>query len=325
MNLLRKWSVLGLTVLCLVGSSFNGFAQEDPQINEVMVTVTADGFEFPAEVPSGIVSMTFDNQSEAPIMPVPARLEEDVTQEQLMETLMTEGEEAALEIVSLHGGMFMLPGTTTTVTYDFAAGNHALFDFAAEQSEPLWFTVAEGTETEADEIALEADVEVLLQDFAFAMPTTIPSGESMWYMENQGGQWHEMVIIHVEDGTTLEEATAMLAEQMAADMGAEATEPAGEAGAEATEEAEPTAAMDTEATEEPAGAEATEMATEGEEEMPDFMWMPMEEGERAWFPVNLEPGTYMVVCGLPNLEEMQAGEAPHAHYELGMITIITVE
>jgi hypothetical protein len=252
-------------------------------------------------------------------MPVPARLEEDVTQEQLMETLMTEGEEAALEIVSLHGGMFMLPGTTTTVTYDFTAGNHALFDFAAEQSEPLWFTVAEGTETEADETALEADVEVLLLDFAFAMPTTIPSGESMWYMENQGGQWHEMVIIHVEDGTTLEQATAMLAEQMAADMGAEATEPAGDVEAEATEPVE--------ATEETGGmdAEATEMAAAGEEEMPDAMWMPMEEGERAWFPVNLEPGTYMVVCGLPNLEEMQAGEAPHAHYELGMITIITVE
>jgi hypothetical protein len=311
MNLLRKWCILGLAVLSLVGGSFNVFAQEDPQINEVMVTVTADGFEFPAEVPSGIVSMTFDNQSEAPIMPVPARLEEGVTQEQLMETLMTEGEEAALEIVSLHGGMFMLPGTTTTVTYDFTAGNHALFDFAAEQSEPLWFTVAEGTETEADETALEADVEVLLQDFAFAMPTTISSGESMWYMENQGGQWHEMVIIHVEEGTTLEEATAMLAEQMAADMGAEATEPAGDV--EATEATNGT------------DAEATEMATEGEEDMPDFMWMPMEEGERAWFPVNLEPGTYMVVCGLPNLEEMQAGEAPHAHYELGMITIITVE
>jgi hypothetical protein len=319
MNLLRKWCILGLAILSLVGGSFNVFAQEDPQINEVMVTVTADGFEFPAEVPSGIVNMTFDNQSEAPIMPVPARLEADVTQEQLMETLMTEGEEAALEIVSLHGGMFMLPGTTTTVTYDFTAGNHALFDFAAEQSEPLWFTVAEGTETETDETALEADVEVLLQDFAFAMPTTIPSGESMWYMENQGGQWHEMVIIHVEEGTTLEEATAMLAEQMAADMGAEATEPAGNVEAEATEPVEATAATGG------TDAEATEIAAEGEEEMPDFMWMPMEEGERAWFPVNLEPGTYMVVCGLPNLEEMQSGETPHAHYELGMITIINVE
>jgi hypothetical protein len=223
----------------------------------------------------------------------------------------------------------MLPGTTNTVTYHFSAGEHALFDFASEASMPLWFTVAEGTETEVDETMLEADVEVLLQDFVFQMPETIPSGETVWYIENVGGQWHEMVILRVEEGTTLEEATAMLESQL---MGPEATTPADgmeateEAGAEATE-AEPTAeATEAEATEQ-ADAEATEMPMPMEDmgPMPDVLWMPMEEGERAWFLVNLEPGTYMVVCGLPNLDEIAAGEAPHAHYELGMIMLITVE
>ncbi|MBI5671555.1 MAG: hypothetical protein HZC41_26485 [Chloroflexi bacterium] len=47
-------------------------------------------------------------------------------------------------------------------------------------------------------------------------------------------------------------------------------------------------------------------------------WMPMQQGERAWFNLNLEPGTYVVACFLPDFA------SGHAHINLGMVQLLTV-
>lgn len=47
-------------------------------------------------------------------------------------------------------------------------------------------------------------------------------------------------------------------------------------------------------------------------------WMPMQQGERAWFQQDLDAGTYVVVCFLPDFA------SGHAHLNLGMVQLLTV-
>lgn len=49
--------------------------------------------------------------------------------------------------------------------------------------------------------------------------------------------------------------------------------------------------------------------------------MPMDSGESVYVSVALEPGTYAIICNLPDLMNM---DEMHTHYELGMIQLVTV-
>jgi hypothetical protein len=49
--------------------------------------------------------------------------------------------------------------------------------------------------------------------------------------------------------------------------------------------------------------------------------MPMDAGQTVWLDVNLAPGTYAVICNLPDI---MAQDGMHVHYDLGMIRIVTV-
>ncbi len=51
------------------------------------------------------------------------------------------------------------------------------------------------------------------------------------------------------------------------------------------------------------------------------MLMPMSGGESVYVKVNLQPGTYAIICNLPDLMNM---DETHTHYELGMIQLVTV-
>lgn len=49
--------------------------------------------------------------------------------------------------------------------------------------------------------------------------------------------------------------------------------------------------------------------------------MPMDGGKVVWMTIDLQPGTYAIICNLPDLKNMNN---MHPHYELGMIQVITV-
>lgn len=128
--------------------------------------------------------------------------------------------------------------------------------------------------------APQPDVVVNLVDFAFAMPTSLAAGTQVWEIANIGEQPHEMAILRVEESATLEDVSAQLIAALAS-------------------------------------------AENGPPEMPyetAFMWTPMSPGTRAWLEVNLEPGTYVVVCFIPDF----TSEEMLTHLQHGMIALITV-
>ena len=56
------------------------------------------------------------------------------------------------------------------------------------------------------------DISVSLVDFNFAMPDKIAAGPQVWQIENAGNQWHEMPILKLNEGVTVDDVIAMMAE-----------------------------------------------------------------------------------------------------------------
>jgi hypothetical protein len=231
----------------------------------------ADGLVVPAEIAEGIVTVAFSNSAEAPSGPLLARLLPDVTEEAFNEALMSGGPMAAIPLVSLLGGVQIMPGQSVEATFNFQPGTHVVLDISGEVPDVKFFNVADGVADIA--AAPEATVKVSLLDFAISLPLQIPAGEQVWSLENNGAQWHEMGIMKVDPETSLADFQASL------------------------------------------------MTEEGpSSEPPAFFWAPMSEGEQAWVTLDLEPGTYAVICFLPDI----AGDTGHAHFQEGMVQIITV-
>ena len=101
------------------------------------------------------------------------------------------------------------------------------------------------------------------------------AGESLWQINNNGSQWHEMVVFKIDPETTLHEMHE-LAAQMSSD-------------------------------EEPSV-----------EVVPAGFLFPIGQGESAWVNMNLEAGTYLAICFLPDFA------SGHAHFQDGMMQVITV-
>lgn len=290
--------VVLIAAIVVVGVIVN-FAQDEgaEEIPQLTITVLDGRWDVPDELPEGLVTLIFENYGEAPILPVPSRLKADVTQDDFLSALEEGGQDAALGLLAMLGGTFVWPESPVVVTYDFTPGEYALVDFALDEPAFIWFTVADEA-GEGVDIEIEADYEVHLMDFAFHMPLEIEAGEHLWHIENTGGQWHEMGIMRVADDVTLLEVREMMF-------------------------GEPDVVDNPDAPTE--GGPAEDPGP-----MPDFMWIPMEAGEQAWLHITLEPGTYVVGCMLPNLEELeQATEGeevhPHMHAELGMLQLLVVK
>ncbi len=285
---------IALLLLILLFAVFPVLAQEGVE-SGLAVTLTADGFTIPETVESGITTISFANETEAPLTPIFARLNAEVAIEDFM-TALQEGEEAAIALVTLLGSTMTMPMSTSEITYALEPGTHLLLNFGDGPPQIGQFAVTGSADVETE--LPEADMTVSLVDFAFAIPLTVPAGEQTWLVRNIGEQWHEVAIMEVDPDMSIAEIQqGILAEAQGppAEATAEAAEPASEATAEATEAA---------------------MAEEGGP--PAFLWLPMSPGQEALVPVNIPPGTYAVVCFLPDFA------SGHSHVELGMFQVITV-
>jgi hypothetical protein len=260
-----------LIALCL---AFPVLAHEEAEIPGFTIEFNSEGISIPQELSAGLTTLNFDNQTEAPVAPILARLNEEVTMEQFIEVISTEGPEAAIPLVSLLGGTEIAPEQSFAITFDFAPGNHLLLEFNSEVPAIQPFVVVEAEEAVEAELE-EAAVPVIMADYLFSMPLEIEAGVQTWYIENGGEQWHEMSIARVEPGTTVDQIMAAF---MAEESG-----------------------------------EQPEIVVEE-----TFFFAPVSAGEYVQFELELEPGTYFVVCFLPSFEDGQ----PHIMH--GMYQFITV-
>lgn len=268
---------LSLVVLLLL-FSLAGSLLAQAEIPTVTITATAESLTAPETIPAGWVEISFESAGEAPLFGIMGRLDDDATMDDFMGALMgmMSGETGVIPPATFIGAPAAMPGSTQSATYNLVAGNYVLLNVAGEEPQITTFVV-EGEAADID-FEPEADLTVSLVDFAFALPVELPAGEQTWLIENLGEQWHELIVIPVPDGTTLEDAMSLLM--------------------------------------------AVEGEAEGDGSMPEFaaVWSPMSAGEKAWFQVDLAPGTYLVSCFIED-----ANSDEHAiHAALGMVQIVTV-
>jgi hypothetical protein len=173
----------------------------------VQVNVTAGGIEMPSEIPSGIVTFVYQLAEDAPGLPEFARLNEGVTVDQLMEA-MQQDMMAALPLVTMLGNSDKSVGGE--MTYELQPGEYVGLLFP-EEGAPITttFTAGEASGAAEPQSALTAQ----LADFAFIMPDEVAAGPQTWLIENTGGQWHELGILKLEEGTNVNDLLAMLAEE----------------------------------------------------------------------------------------------------------------
>jgi len=284
---MKRYAILLLAVFALLIGIMPSLAHEHAA-EPYLVSFSDEAITLPEEVYAGLVNFTFENtKTEMPVVIDLGRLNEDVTPESFLETMMSaEDPFAALALVTLYGGTEIYPSSSVEISYHLEAGSYVLIDFAGE---PSFFEVLESDHAEATEEATAeategaeeaAHVEVELADFAVIAPDSIPAGENLWHISNTGEQWHEMAVYRITDeALTTEEVAAFLLESATAEE---------------------------------------EMTLEGLE--PVTVWLPMDAGTEAWVNWDLEAGSYVLTCFLPDM----ASEDMHSHIELGMIRFITV-
>jgi hypothetical protein len=180
---------------------------EGDMATEVGVIATDEGLQYmgmtETGLPSGLTTFTFQNErADAEFAPAIARLNDDATLDEFAEAATSENPMSAVSMVTLYGGRWLQPGDSMSYETNLTPGNYLFLEQTETSAGALKpFSVVAGAET-PDAGAPASDVTVSLVDFAFVMPDTVAAGEHMWHISNDGGQWHEMTVFPVPEGTT---------------------------------------------------------------------------------------------------------------------------
>jgi hypothetical protein len=177
------------------------------EIPQVEIVTTDFAFEAPESVPAGVVEFTLTNDGEEPHHVQLARLNDDVTMDDLTEALASGDESAALALLTLTGGVGIVPpGGDGRAILDLEEGSYVLLCFVegadglphlAKGMVAPMEVVDEGNEA----IAPPADGQIVLDDFSIEMPEGF-DGSGTFEIVNEGEQPHEIAFLRVADGKT---------------------------------------------------------------------------------------------------------------------------
>ncbi len=177
------------------------------QAQELMFKVIANGIEGPKQAQAGLATLAAENATGEPGFGVfLARVKEGKTLADVQAALGQGGEQsvdAARALLDDVGGVFgFAPGMPARFTTTLRPGTYILAaDPSKGQLAP--FEVATGSGGSAAEPT--ADVDVILRDFQFVMPTSIPAGAKTWKVTNAGPQPHELIYFQLLPGKTVED------------------------------------------------------------------------------------------------------------------------
>jgi len=287
----RALSVLLTGVLALlILMSTSVFAQDD-DMQALTISATEDGIVVPETIAAGLAEITFENSTEIPFYSIIGRVDDGASMDEFMGALMGvfAGDPSAVPPANFLGSPMALPGETQTAMYNLEAGMYIVLSVAGEEPDMATFMV-EGDM--AEEMTVDVDLTVGLADFVFGLPEELTAGEQIWQIDNVGEQWHEMVFMSVPEGSTMEDAMMMMMPPPEAEDGEEA-------------------------------ADSEEMAEEEGGPGMDgisFLWSPMSSGNSGYTKINLAPGTYLVICFIPD----STSEEGLSHAEQGMMQIVNV-
>lgn len=185
----------------------------DPAVTpEISTTASASGLTALPELPAGPVAITLKNTDSQPHALLVGRLRAGATRAQV-EAALAAGDFAAVDkLVESAGGVNQVaPGSSARVVLDLKPGSYLLADATSENAPPAIrqsFTVRERRGAAPPEPAF--DVKATAVDFGFTLPASVPSGEHVWQFVNAGAETHELDVLKLHDGVTLDQLKAFL-------------------------------------------------------------------------------------------------------------------
>ncbi|MDX1994087.1 MAG: hypothetical protein SF029_17000 [bacterium] len=196
--------LLVLLVLSTVGVLQLALAQ-DAQVNypAYSVVASADGITLPEGLTAGYTTLNFQNDTEIPFSPIFARFKEGKTMPDFMTAMQAGGPGPVVEVVDVLGSPTVNPGETLSATYDLTAGEYIVLSFSADGPPNILPLVVGEAAADAITTEPEADVNLVMVDFAFALPGEIAAGEQTWKLDNIGDQVHQIEIYSVPEDATL--------------------------------------------------------------------------------------------------------------------------
>lgn len=175
------------------------------------------GFEGPAQLNPGWHYITFRNEGNEHHHLQFMRLNEGVTLDEFFAALRSEGE-AAMRFVTATGGVGHIPpGTSAEVLVDFTQpGTYVELCFIpnAEGVPHLALGMIGVVQVVGEPTATPeptADIEVRMFDFNYSIPATITSGLHTWKIVNDGPQLHEMTVLKLNEGASVDDFMAAMA------------------------------------------------------------------------------------------------------------------
>jgi len=167
-------------------------------------------FTGPETVPAGVVTVRLSNFGLEPHHAQLMRLKDGVSFDQLMAALQEEGD-AAIRFVTLEGGAGAIdPHRNTEATLNLKEGSYVLVCFipspdgvphlAKGMLKPIQVVAAGNAEPEPGARGV-----LTMSDFRFEMPDVLPSGEQTYRVVNAGPQPHELNVVRLAVGKTIQD------------------------------------------------------------------------------------------------------------------------
>jgi hypothetical protein len=184
-----------------------------PVAREVSVTAREFTFEAPDTLPAGFARVKLTNQGIEPHHVIFARLDSGHVVGELLQSKGMASGKFPNWAVLLGGPNSAMPGGTTETVLELTPGNYAVlclipsFDgmphVAKGMVRPLTVTSAAGATAPPN-----ADVVITLSDYSFTASTSITPGPHVLRVDNVAEQSHELVMVRLEPGRTVQEFAA---------------------------------------------------------------------------------------------------------------------
>lgn len=147
------------------------------------------------------------------------RLNDEITFEAFQETLQ-QGPGAEMAVTQLMGGVGAIaPNGSAQVVINLTAGEYVIICFVPSPSDNVPHLAKGMVKTltvEDSSVAAEeptAELTVTMKDFLFDLPETLPAGPRIIKVVNNGPEAHELNLLRLEEGKTVEDVKQYLAEQ----------------------------------------------------------------------------------------------------------------
>lgn len=183
-----------------------------PVIPSVMVTANGYAFQMPDTLPAGVTTFRLVNQGQELHHMTLVRLSEGQTVADFQKMAPNTPPPPGMEFMG--GPNFAAPGGAVEATVELVPGRYGVICvIPAPDGQPHMLkgmvkelVVVPASSAGEAAVLPEPDVTVKLTDYAFEISKPLAAGRQVIRVENAGNQWHEMVFVKLNPGTTLEDA-----------------------------------------------------------------------------------------------------------------------